>query len=788
MYLFGTILVISGIAAALCAGISYILVTRGNTNALAYGRLGTRAAGIACLLVVLLLTSLFVAQRYDIEYVYDYSSMDLEFGYRVAAMWAGQPGSFVVWAFWGLLAAQFLVGRTRHYEPYVLSVFMLLQAGLLFFMLIRNPFVPFVDPSTGLAATPSDGAGLNELLHNPWMIIHPPILFVGYALLAIPFAFAIGGLWRRDYDGWMHQALPWTVAGWSFLGLALLLGGYWAYETLGWGGYWAWDPVENSAMVPWLTSTALIHGLLTQRAHGGMRRTNFALAVITYILVFYATFLTRSGVLSSFSVHSFVAEGLKIILIASLCICVVVGIAALAIRWRDIPIRPLSEKLLSRDSFMVLMIIGLLVIATVVSIGTSMPVISAIPGIGHSLQNLFGAAFEIDDGTTYGTQAFSDGRFGLVGSFYSTTVPPLGLIIVVLMIIGPLLGWRDTNPRRLLYTVRWPAIAAVLMACLALFLDARDLLSLGYISLGTFALGTNIIMIVNTLKGGWMRIGGYLSHVGLAIMLVGFVGSSGYATEDMRVVIPEGETVQAYGYDLTFNGYSVRQEDNKGLLDITVVKDDKDVFFAEPLIYFNDRMGATVATPSIKRELLQDFYISPAEYMPQQDQNAGDFTVNSDRQIGPYTLTFMGFDVAQAHAGEAEVGAQMRVLYEGKESFVTPKIRVVVDTENPDEAFQDMPATLPGGHTLSLVNFDPTQRLIYARVNDLGLPVDPAKAVITVSVKPAINLVWSGVIISVIGGLIAMVRRWREGSLNPKKRRAPTPQSMGEMEGALSGD
>src|SRR5258706_15297465 len=146
MYLLGTILIISGIAAALLASISYVLVTRGNVAALAYGRLGTRAALGAVLLVVLLLTTLFLMQRYDVKYVYDYSSSELEFGFRVASMWAGQPGSFVVWALWGLIAAQFLVRRSRHAEPYVLSIFMFIQAALLLFMLIRNPFVPFTDP------------------------------------------------------------------------------------------------------------------------------------------------------------------------------------------------------------------------------------------------------------------------------------------------------------------------------------------------------------------------------------------------------------------------------------------------------------------------------------------------------------------------------------------------------------------------------------------------------------------------------------------------------------------
>jgi cytochrome c-type biogenesis protein CcmF len=331
--------------------VSYVLVTRGNTAALPYGRIGTRATFGAVLAVVALIMYVFLARRYDIQYVYDYSSADLEFRFRVASLWAGQPGSFVIWALWGLIAAQFLIRRTRHAEPYVLSVFMLIQAALLFFMLIINPFAPYTDPTTGAALAPPDGKGLNELLHNPWMVIHPPILFVGYALLALPFAFAVAGLWRRDYDGWVQRALPWTLAGWTFLGLALLLGGYWAYETLGWGGYWGWDPVENSSLVPWLTATELIHAMLVQRTHGALRRSTFALAILTYMLVFYATFLTRSGVLSNFSVHSFAQEGLKVIMTTALGVITISGVAVLAWRWRDIPSRPLSEKLLSRELF-----------------------------------------------------------------------------------------------------------------------------------------------------------------------------------------------------------------------------------------------------------------------------------------------------------------------------------------------------------------------------------------------------------------------------------------------------
>jgi cytochrome c-type biogenesis protein CcmF len=789
MYLLGTLIILVGIASAAFASVSYWLVTRGNTVALGYGRIGTRTALGAVLSVVLLLAYLFVSQRYDIKYVYDYSSKELEFAFRVAAMWAGQPGSFVVWALWGLIAAQFLIRRSRHAEPYVMSIFMLIQAALLVFMLVRNPFVPYME--NGVVTMPADGKGLNPTLHNPWMIIHPPILFIGYALMAVPFSFAIAGLWRRDYDGWVQGALPWATAAWSSLGLALLLGGYWAYETLGWGGYWGWDPVENSALVPWLTCTALIHSLLVQRTHGGLRRSSFVLAIGTYVLVFYATFLTRTGVLSSFSVHSFVEEGLKWIMTAALAIIAVASIGFLALRWRDVPAKPLSEKLLSRDSFFVLVILGLLVISTVVLIGTSMPVISALPGIGHSLQNVFGSMFQLDDGTTYGTpgtQPFEDGRFGLVGSFYSTTVPPLGLILTALMIVGPLLGWRDTNVRHLVRALRWPGLIAVLVMCATIVLVAvtgreLQLLPLGYVGLVTFAIGTNTLMIVRTLKGGFLRIGGYLAHVGLAVLLAGVVGSSSYASKEQTIVVPQGQRVSQFGYDFEFNGW-YETPDGRGRLDLSVYRDGNEIFRARPELYHNERMGATMATPSIRSEIFRDLYISPVEFMPAKDHNKAVLGPSETGKVGPYTVTFLGFDAAQAHAdSDAMVGGKVKVEYEGQTIEVIPSITLVPGETDPAKAIKPMPVDLPGGHPLFLENFDPIRRVAVFRVDNLNLPVDPASAVVTVSLKPAILLVWLGVIIGVLGGLIAVVRRTLEGQakLGGEPVRLPRLRGLGGL-------
>ncbi len=768
MYLLGTVIIICGIAAALLATISYALVPFGRVGALVYGRVGTRAALVAVLAVVGLLNYLFVTQRYDIDYVYNYSSLDLEPAFRAAAVWAGQPGSFVIWALWGVIAAQLLVRRTKHAEPYVLSVFMFIQAALLIFMLIRNPFVPHLE--NGIPVTPLDGKGLNATLHNFWMLIHPPILFVGFALMAVPFAFAIGGLWRRDYDGWVRDALPWTIAAWSFLGLALLLGGYWAYETLGWGGYWGWDPVENSALVPWLVSTALIHTMLVQKSGGGLRRAAFALAMLTYILVFYSTFLTRSGVLSSFSVHSFVEEGLKTVMYVALGTLTAGSLGVLAWRWRDIPGRPLSDKLLSRESFFLLGIFCLMTIAVVVSLGTSMPIISSIGGIGHTLQDVFNNAFKIDDGTVYGSQKFADGRFGLIGDFYSSSVPPLGLILVILLIVGPLLGWRDSNLRNVLKALRIPAVLAILAASAGLVIGARSPLAVAYVGLATFAIGSNVLMIIRTMRGGWLRIGGYLAHVGLMLLLVGAAASSWYATPEQRIQIARGQEVSIYGYSFVFDDYVVAPN-GRGQLNLTVTRGNE-VWNATPQLYFNQKMGGTMATPSIKSELFRDVYVSPQEYQPSTKQ--ADMAIGETQEIGPYTVKFVDFMVPESHStADATLGAKLEVTYQGKTTEVIPQLIFHANEKDVAKAVEFGTVTLPGGHLASLGGFDPTAKRARVMVQ-MGEPT----AVVTVTVKPGVMLVWIGVVVGVIGGALAVVRRTLEGVAQREGARFPIPRGL----------
>jgi cytochrome c-type biogenesis protein CcmF len=756
MYWIGTGIISAAIALAALSALSYLLVIFGRVGLLRWARGLIYATLLAAGASAALILALFLLQRYDIRYVYDYSSSDLELRYRIAAVWAGQSGSLIVWALSGLIAAPLLIRRTRHFEPYVLAVLMALQVALLVFMLIRNPFVPTLGPD-GQPFVPTDGRGLNPQLHNVWMVIHPPTLFLGYGLLGIPFAFALAGLWRRDYDGWVRLALPWTLAGWGILGLALTMGGYWAYESLGWGGYWGWDPVENASLVPWLTGAALVHGLILQRAHGGLRRANFALAILTYLMVFYASFLTRSGVLSNFSVHSFTEAGLKGVMLGSMLVLMTIGVVLMVARWRDVPVRPLSEALLSRDAAFMLLMLAFLVMGTVVAVGTSLPWISSSQELGYSLQRFLGRAFELSDGSNYGFEPLTDGRFSLTANFYERTMPPLGVVIVLLVSVGPLFGWRDTNRAKLLRSLRWPLIGTVIITALALLLGVRRPMALAYVVLASFAVGTNLLMIIRTLRGGWLRIGGYLAHVGAGLLLLGVVGSYAYASEELRMVIPQGETHTAFGHTITFWGYDDSRLDGRHGLRLEVDRETAP-FVAQPEVYYNARMGAWTRTPAIKRYLWQDLYISPSDYLPAGDPNTAMLVPNQQTQIGPYVVRFDGFKVDDHLETEsaAEVGATVTITESGRVQVVQPGMRLEVGRLIP------LPADLGGGKRLILENFVPGTQQVLLRVDGLNLPLQPARAVLEVGIKPAVSLVWVGALLMAAGCGLAAARRRSE--------------------------
>ncbi|MBR1645627.1 MAG: cytochrome c biogenesis protein CcsA, partial [Selenomonadaceae bacterium] len=248
----------------------------------------------------LLLWHLIFADDFTVEYVASYSSTQLPTIYKVSAFWAGQQGSFLLWLL--VHAATGLILTFRRTQASALAIYFLLQAALTALVLAKSPFAE--NPAQVV-----EGVGLNPLLQDFWMAIHPPIIFVGYALLAVPFALSLGNLLTEAASRtWLEEARIWTLTAWSFLGAGIFVGGYWAYKVLGWGGYWGWDPVENSSLVPWLLSAVLLHLIDLARKKSAVLAPAHVAATFTYALVIYGTFLTRSGILGDFSVHSFASS------------------------------------------------------------------------------------------------------------------------------------------------------------------------------------------------------------------------------------------------------------------------------------------------------------------------------------------------------------------------------------------------------------------------------------------------------------------------------------------------
>ncbi len=651
----GTLFLAGGLFAALGGMIACYRVIRGHTEALSWARWLVWLTGLGTLLASLLLLALILFQRYDIAYVYQYTSRELSLPLRLSAFWAGQQGSFLLWLLFSAIATVLQIRRARQFEPYVLFFLLLVQAGLLLFLLVDSPFRP-------LGRAVDDGFGLNPLLQNPWMVFHPPALFLGYAGLALPFAYALAGLWRRDYDAWVAPALPWTLAGWFFLGLGILLGAYWAYETLGWGGYWGWDLVENSSLIPWLTGTALLHGLLIQRYRGRLRHGVFLLALLTFLLVLYATYLTRSGVLSEISTHSFVESRLSPWMLGLLGLCTAAGVGLLASRWGDIPHSPVlagpsrtprlegdlegtvgraPQSWFSRDLTFLLTLLLLLLMALPVWVGTLVPLWTRLRGATDALDTAF---------------------------YPRTTAPTLALLLAVLSLC-PLLGWRGSEWRRLRRFLAVPASLAVVAVVVALLLGAHRPFSLLLILLGAFALSSNAAMIVRTLRGGILRLGGYLAHLGLGMLVVGIVVSSVYSVDGPRLALPEGQAQEALGYRFTFVGWqespgrrpALRLEVEQGSLR----------FIALPELFQNPQDGSIVATPYVRRGLGYDLYIAAEGYTPPAQAEQALLVEGEPATVAGYTMTLRAVE----HLGPT---VQARVEYttlEGSRTLtITPSV------------------------------------------------------------------------------------------------------------------
>ena len=731
LYLPGALALWCACAFAFAALYGYAAALGGDEASRRFARTSYRFFAISIVLASAVLLVCLYLRDYRIEYVYQYSGNELPTHFQLAAFWAGQKGSFLIWLLWGSLLGLPLARAAGRDEAPVMGTFVLTQIALLLILVRENPFVM-------LPQTPADGVGLNPLLQDNWMVIHPPIMFIGYAASAIPFAFAMAALWRRDYEGWAVRAFPWALFGFLVLGVAILMGGYWAYKTLGWGGYWGWDPVENASLIPWIFGTALIHGLYLERTRGRYRRVNVVLASLVYLSVLYGTFLTRSGVLADFSVHSFVDLGISGWLIALMVFFVGMSVWLIATRFRQIPAVPNEDPFLSRGSFLVLGTIALLTSAVVVTFGTSAPLLTRF------LENP-----------------------GQVGpEFYNRVNTPIALLIAFLLSLVPYLTWSESGGMAgILRRARLPLVAAIVVTVGGIVVAVRDPFHLLFIFLASLAVAGNLATAVALVRrGGLKAAGGYLTHVGVGVILIGFLASSAYDTSE-KVTLERGVPKAVGDLTLTFHRYVPRTADEKERMEVEVVRADGSRYMAYPKLFVNDRTQQMMANPHVKTMPLQDLYISPLEYNP--GEPGGRITLAKDQSVerGGVGFRFLGFDLQgadhgamNASAGPMTVGAVLEITRGGQTTRAMPLFSF-----SPDGRSEFQPLTLPDGATIALSGIDAERGAIEIAVDGLAeLKGTPAHLSLDVTHKPLIQLVWIGLYLIFAGGVLAAINRYRQ--------------------------
>lgn len=825
----GHLSLVVAFVASLAALASFLLAAlRRGPDAEGWARVGrwswaAMGAGVAVASAVLW-TALF-GRHFEYAYVYQQTSTAMPWHYTFSSFWAGQEGSLLLWAAMtaavGFVLARWSVradgsaavreARDAFAAP-VLAVVALCQAFVLSMIvgLKLGPVAVGANPFTRLAEkfpdapmfvsnpafVPADGQGLNDLLQNPWMTIHPPMVFVGFTLLMVPFAFAVAGLWRRRYTQWVKPALPWALAGSGVLGVAIMMGGWWAYETLSFGGWWAWDPVENSSLVPWLLAVAGLHAMVVQKKTAAGHKAALWLSVLAFQFCIYSTFLTRSGILGDVSVHSFVDLGLYNQLLLWITTIGLVGFGFLAARWRDLPAPQTPPAVLSRESLVFTGALLLAVAGGVIILGTSAPIFGRL---------------------------FRDNPSAVPVAFYNMWTLPLAVGIAFLGGMAQLFWWRkmtveDANRvllRPIALTVASTAAvvlatpfvqetvvpgpgpgveAPVVAEAGALPLGAgffethgTSLLLLLFVFSAFFMLWGNLSVMWRVGRGNAKMVGGSLTHVGFGVMLLGIFASSvfndpisdGDGTDIQgsreNVVVPLGQTVAADGYRWTYTGQETN-EDGRPVY-VMDVEDRQGRAFQTRNVVYKDGRDQWIQHPDVREGLTRDLYVAvfPSAMSEPDPASRAELTLSRGDSVRlatagrdhAYTLTFADYEL------EVDLDAA------GLERD-SVDLAVAARLEVTNEATGETRTLRP----VYVITQDRRQQFVQNRATDWGLGVafagmvvdegairlllDGAEAaqeewvVVQAYEKPFISLLWIGTLILGLGFGVSFARRLGE--------------------------
>jgi len=771
-------------------------------------------------LIAVSLFEIIYNQRYEYFYAYSHSSKALPVHYMISSFWEGQEGAFILWAFWNVVLGLILVHTNKFWEAPVMVVFSLVQAFLVSMILGvvvgdlkigSSPFIllrdatqaPIFDLNPDFV--PEDGTGLNPLLQNIWMVIHPPTLFLGYASTLVPFAFLIGGLVTKKYAEWIRPALPWAIFSAMILGMGIIMGAYWAYVTLNFGGYWNWDPVENAVYVPWLILVASIHTMITFKKSATALKTSIVLVILSFILVLYATFLVRSGVLGDASVHSFTDLGLSgqllIYLLFFMCVAIFLAVRA----WKHLPTSEREASVYSREFWIFLGAMTLGLMSFQVILPTSIPAWNALVESFGGISNMAPPADQV--------------------GFYTKFQLWFAVVLALLTSVGQFFWWQKIDRKTLTESLVAPYVISIILSTLVIVLaKVYDWKYIIIVLTGMFTIVANAFILIKLLKKSTFKLaGGSLAHIGLGMILIGIMFSSGYSEvismnmsgltysnsweDEMNkehVLLWINKPTQMKDYTVIYRGRqkkavgipeyvpakilastgevneAIALEDYKAYFKkgdtVQLVLEENDYFKIDylqnealqfslsPMSQYNEGMGGLISSPDSKIYLNKDLYTYVAamnDFADPEWKEDETYEVSKGEQfhVADFVAYFDGAEVLKEldgytlKEGDVAVKAKIRVLDYDVEKLLEPTFII---RDNQVGKLPVIDSEL--GIKISLENILPEQNKFVFKVNQYQKDYVVMKAI----VKPYINVLWIGTIVMLCGFTVAIFRRFDE--------------------------
>ena len=791
------------------------------------GRWSYYIHAFAVLAVVYSLFHIIYNHYFEYHYAWSHSSRNLPVHFMISCFWEGQEGSFLLWIFWQAIIGIILIVVNKKWEAPVMVVFALVQAFLVSMILgvvipgldLKIGSSPFILMRDAMSApvfqlnpgyVPEDGTGLNPLLQNYWMVIHPPTLFLGFAMTLVPFAYCLAGLGMGWYREWVRPALPWMSAGALILGVGILMGAYWAYETLNFGGYWNWDPVENAVYVPWLIMIAALHVMIAFKKNNTALKASIILTISVFVLILYSTFLTRSGILGESSVHSFTDLGLSGQLLLYLLFFTALSVGLAVRAWKHIPSTDHETSAYSREFWIFMGATTLCLMGFQVLLPTSIPVYNSIIEWFGGVSNVAPPTDPVE--------------------YYSKFQLWFAVGLALLSGTGQFFWWKKMDSQKLKTAITPPIMISLVVSTLALlFSGVKEPVYIVLMVAAIYSVVANFYILFGLKKQNFNLAGGSVAHIGIAMILVGILFSSGYSKvislnssgllysknmsdemnrENVLLWLNEPEKMQQY--QLVYKGQYKEIEGvpdyvDKKLLRLTpdpykVValgdyyykgkkhfsKGDSLKTYPEntyfrveytdaegkkfnlfPRAQINEGMGGILASPDIRRELGRDLYThvssipAPDEELTWSDPEevkvpmGGRFFVNDYVAILDAVQQVQEVEGMKLSPTDIAIKAKIRILVKESEIVVEPVYIIRTDDKTA--------GTIPGEASD-----------IAAKVGFTGVNPDEGIFTLTVSTtqkdyiilkameKPLINVLWSGTFMLVIGFGIAIRRRYRE--------------------------